>query len=73
MAATWSFDHSAIYQNLYLCLATPNDLSLVVGSRIDQKIVIMQLGYQLNYYNLMHIQESQLRIKENKNKFKDCG
>jgi hypothetical protein len=26
----------------------------------------MQLGYQLNSYNLMHIQESQLRIKEDK-------
>jgi hypothetical protein len=26
----------------------------------------MQLGYQLNSYNLMHIQELQLRIKEDK-------
>jgi hypothetical protein len=33
---------------------------------IDQKVVIMQLGYQFNSNNIMHIQESQLRIKENK-------
>jgi hypothetical protein len=30
MAATWSFDHSAIYRSLYLHLAIANDLSLVV-------------------------------------------
>jgi hypothetical protein len=59
MAATWSFDHSAIYHSLHLCLAIANDISLVVGvTRIDQKVVIMQLGYQFNSYNLMHIQES---------------
>jgi hypothetical protein len=33
MAATWSFDHSAIYRSLQLCLAIANDLSLVVGSQ----------------------------------------
>jgi hypothetical protein len=33
MAATWSFDHSAIYHSLHLCLAIANDLSLVVGSQ----------------------------------------
>jgi hypothetical protein len=39
MAATWSFDHSAIYRNLQLCLAIANDLSLAIGSsRIDQKV-----------------------------------
>jgi hypothetical protein len=31
MAATWSFNHSAIYRSLHLCLAIANDLSLVVG------------------------------------------
>jgi hypothetical protein len=33
MAATWSFDHSAIYHSLHLRLAIANDLSLVVGSK----------------------------------------
>jgi hypothetical protein len=59
MAATWSFDHSAIYRNLYLCLAISNGMSLAIGStRIDQKVNLMQLGYQFNSYNLIHIQES---------------
>jgi hypothetical protein len=55
MAATWSLDHSVIYHNLHLCLAISNDLSLGIGStRIDQKVNLMQLGYQSNSYNLMH-------------------
>jgi hypothetical protein len=59
MAATWSSDHSTIYHSLPLCLAITNDLSLAIGvTRIDQRVVIMQLGYQLNSYNLMHTQES---------------
>jgi hypothetical protein len=59
MAATWSSDHSAIYRGLYLRLAIAIDLSLVIGFiRIDRKVVLMQLGYQSNSYNLMHIQES---------------
>jgi hypothetical protein len=33
MATTWSFDHSAIYRSLHLCLAIANGLSLVVGSQ----------------------------------------
>jgi hypothetical protein len=33
MAATWSFDHSAIYRSLHLRLAIANDLSLVEGSQ----------------------------------------
>jgi hypothetical protein len=33
MAATWFFDHSAIYRSLHLRLAIANDLSLVVGSQ----------------------------------------
>jgi hypothetical protein len=33
MAATWSFDHSAIYRILYLRLAIANDLSLVVEAQ----------------------------------------
>jgi hypothetical protein len=33
MAATWSFDHLAIYHSLYLRLAIAKDLSLVVGSQ----------------------------------------
>jgi hypothetical protein len=33
MAATWSFDHSAIYRSLHLRLVITNDLSLVIGSQ----------------------------------------
>jgi hypothetical protein len=59
MATTWCFDHSAIYHILHLCLVIANDLSLVIGStRIDQKVISMQLGYQSNSYNLMYNQES---------------
>jgi hypothetical protein len=59
MATTWSFEHSAIYRSLPLRLATANDLSLVIGvTRIDRKVILMQVGYQFNSYNLMHIQES---------------
>jgi hypothetical protein len=58
MAAMWSSDHSTIYRSLHLCLAIANDLSLAIGvTRIDQKVIIMELGYQFNSYNLMHIQE----------------
>jgi hypothetical protein len=56
MATTWSFDQSAIYHILHLRLAIANDLSLVIGvARIDEKAFVMQLGYQSNSYNLMHI------------------
>jgi hypothetical protein len=59
MAATWSSDHSAIYRSLHLHLVIANDLSLVIGvTRIDRKVIVMQLGYQFNSYNLIHIQES---------------
>jgi hypothetical protein len=44
MAATWSFDHSAIYHNLHLRLAIANDLSLTIGSTmVDWKASLMQL------------------------------
>jgi hypothetical protein len=59
MAAMWSFDHSVIYRNLHLCLAIANDLSLAIEStRVDWKATVMQLGHQINSYNLMHNQES---------------
>jgi hypothetical protein len=59
MVATWSFDHSAIYCNLQLCLAIANDLSLAIGSsRIDRKVTLMQLGINSTPINLMHNQES---------------
>jgi hypothetical protein len=59
MADTWSFDHSTIYRILLLRLAIANDLSLAIGvTRIDRKVIVMQLGYQFNTYHLMHIQES---------------
>jgi hypothetical protein len=55
----WSSNHSAIYRNLHLRLSIANDLSLAIGvTRIDQKVVLMQLVYQYNSYNLMHIQVS---------------
>jgi RES domain-containing protein len=55
----WSSGHSAIYCSLHLHLAIANDQSLAIGiTRIDQKVMIMQLGYQFDSYNLMHIQES---------------
>jgi hypothetical protein len=59
MVTTWSSDHSAIYRDLLLRLAIANNLSLAIGfTRIDQKVILMQLGHQFNSYNLMHIQES---------------
>jgi hypothetical protein len=59
MAARWSSNHPVIYRTLHLRLAIANDLSLAIRvTRIDWKVIIMQLGYQFNSYNLMHIQES---------------
>jgi hypothetical protein len=59
MAAPWSSDHSAIYCGLHLCLTIAKDLSLALEfTKIDKKVVLMQLGYQSNSYNLMHKQES---------------
>jgi hypothetical protein len=59
MVVTWSSDHSAIYRGLHLRLAIAIDLSLAIEfTWIDWKVVLMQLGYQSNSYNLMHIQES---------------
>jgi hypothetical protein len=58
MTATWSSDHSALYRSLQLRLAIANDLSLAIGStRVDWKVTLMQLGYHINSYNLMHIHE----------------
>jgi hypothetical protein len=31
---------------------------------MDRKVILMQLGYQFNSYNLMHIEESQIRYKK---------
>jgi hypothetical protein len=57
--STWSSENSAIYRNLHLRLAIAKDLYLIIGfTRIDQKVILMQLGHQSNSYNLMHIQES---------------
>jgi hypothetical protein len=59
MATTWSSYHSTIYYDLQLRLAMPNDLFLAIGfTRIDRKDNLMQLGYQSNSHNLMHIQKS---------------
>jgi hypothetical protein len=59
MTAMWSSDHSTIYHVLHLRLAMAINLCLAIGfTRIDQKVVLMQLGYQSNSYNQMHIQDS---------------
>jgi hypothetical protein len=59
MAIMWSSDHSSIDRSLHLWLAITNNLCLAMGvTRIDQKVIVMQLVYQFNNYNLMHIQES---------------
>jgi hypothetical protein len=59
MASTWPSDHSDNYRGLLLHLAIANNLSLGIGfTRIDQRVILMQLGHQFNSYNLMHIQES---------------
>jgi hypothetical protein len=47
------------YRSLPERLAITNNLSLAIGvTRIDQEVIIMQLGYEFNSYNLMHTQES---------------
>jgi hypothetical protein len=59
MTAMWSSNHSTIYRDLKLHLDIANDLSLVIRfTRIDRKVILMQLEHQFNSYNLMHIQES---------------
>jgi hypothetical protein len=59
MAAMWSSGHLAIYDNLQLCLAITNDLSLAIGSlRIDRKVTLMQLGINSTPINLMQNQVS---------------
>jgi hypothetical protein len=58
MAATWSSDHLTLYRGLQLRLVIANDLPLAIGStRVDWKVNLMQLGYHLNSYNVMHIHE----------------
>jgi hypothetical protein len=59
MDVTWSSDHSAIYRSLHLCLGIANDLSLAIGvTKINWKVIVMQLGYQFNSYHLMHNHKS---------------
>jgi hypothetical protein len=59
MAATWSSNHSAIYHILHLRLAIANKLCLAIEStRMDRKVILMELEYQSNSYDLMHNQES---------------
>jgi hypothetical protein len=60
MVVTWSSDHTVIYRGLHVYLARAISLSLVIGlTRMNQKVILMQLGHQSNSYNLMHIQKSQ--------------
>jgi hypothetical protein len=59
MAAMWSSDYSVIYHKLHLRLVIANDQYLAIGfTRIDRKVILMQLGHQFNSYNLMDNQES---------------
>jgi hypothetical protein len=59
MAVMWSSDHLVIYHKLHLYLAITNDLYLAIGfTMIDRKVTLIQLEYQFNSYNVMHIQES---------------
>jgi hypothetical protein len=58
MIVRWSFNHPTIYHGIHLCLDIANDLYLAIGvTWIDQKVTIIQLRYQFNSYNLVHIQE----------------
>jgi hypothetical protein len=41
MAATWSFNHSAIYHSLHLRLAIANDLSLALGHKDRSESIVM--------------------------------
>jgi hypothetical protein len=45
---TWSFDHTAPYHGLYLCLAKAIDLSIAIGLTRDQKVILMQLRHHFN-------------------------
>jgi hypothetical protein len=68
MVAMWSSDHSTIYRDLLLHLDIANDLSLGIGfTKINQKVILMQLGHQFDSYNLMHNQESSIIYKDKKN------
>jgi hypothetical protein len=52
-------------RTLQLHLAITNDLFLAIGiTRIDREGILIQLGHQSNFYDLMHMQESQLRFKD---------
>jgi hypothetical protein len=50
MAATWSFDHSAIYRNLHLRLAIANELSLAIGSSRRSECHLNATRHQFNSY-----------------------
>jgi hypothetical protein len=73
MAATWSFDHSAIYRSLHLRLAIANDLSLAEGHKDRSerchnatKVSIQLLSPNAHPRNI-------IKIEEEKKELKDCG
>jgi hypothetical protein len=67
-AITWYFDHTTIYRGLHLRLAKTIDLSLAIGStRMDQKVILLQLRHHFTSYNLMRKQDSYLRYKDKQN------
>jgi hypothetical protein len=73
MAATWSFDHSAVFRSLYLRLAIANDLSLAEGHKDSSerchnatKVSIQLLSPNAHPRNIIKIEEE---IKE----LKDCS
>jgi hypothetical protein len=64
MAATWSFDHSDIYRNLHLRLATANDLALAEGHKDKSerwhnatKVSIQLLSPNAHSRNIIKIEE----------------
>jgi hypothetical protein len=73
MAAAWSFDHSAIYRSLHLCLAIANDLSLVVGHKdrsegFHNATMVSNQLLQINAHP-----RNTIKKEEEENKFKDGG
>jgi hypothetical protein len=64
MAATWSFNHSAIYRSLHLRLAIANELSVAAGHKDGSemchnatKVSIQLLSPNAHPRNIIKIEE----------------